>query len=161
MVKKPPLRCAVDVLDGASLSEVEAIFAPGKSARKDVLMIVDLFPNCIGEIEIAVAAAGRVEVRELDQFVGILSREHAKDDGVDEAEDGGVGADAERESEDGGGGEGWSFAEGAEGVANVLEERFEEGDAASVATFFLGAFEAAEFATGATEGFVARDAVAD
>ena len=58
-------------------------------------------------------------------------------------------------------GEGGRVAEGAQGVTDVLEQRFEERDAASVATLFLGAFEAAKFEVGAAEGFVPRDAVAD
>ena len=45
-----------------------------------------------------------------------------QEDGVDDAEDGGVGADAECEREDGDDGEGRIFAKRAEGEADVLAE---------------------------------------
>ncbi len=45
----------------------------------------------------------------------------AQQDGVDDAEDGGVHADAERERQDGDQGESGAFAESARGVANVLQ----------------------------------------
>src|SRR5487761_1813511 len=41
---------------------------------------------------------------------------------VEEAENGGVGADAERESENGDGGESWGFAEHAQAVAQILNQ---------------------------------------
>jgi hypothetical protein len=53
-------------------------------------------------------------------------------DGVDETEDGGVGADAECESEHGDGGEARRFAQHAEGVANVLKNAREK-----IATHFM------------------------
>jgi hypothetical protein len=96
----------------------------------------------------------------LHQFLRVSDWEHAEDDSVDEGEDGGVGADTESESEDGNGGVYGRIAKRAQGVTDVLEKGFEEGDAASVATLFFGAFEAAEFAARAAEGFVAGDAVA-
>ena len=125
------------------------------------MVIADLLPNCIRKIEIALSAARRIEVGELHQFLGVSHREHAEDDRVDKGEDGGVGADAEGESEDGDGSEGGILAQGAQGVADVLEQRFEERDAAGVATFFFGGFEAAKFEAGAAEGFVPRDAGGD
>jgi hypothetical protein len=53
---------------------------------------------------------------EEDEFAGIFDREKAEEDLVEESEDGGVGADAEGQSEDGDGGEAGSTAEGAERV---------------------------------------------
>ena len=104
------------------------------------MVIADLLPNCIREIEIAPAAARRIESGELDQFLRVSHREHAQDDGVDEGEDGGVGADTESQSEDGDGGEHGRVAKSAQGVTNVLEEGLQEGDAAGVTTFFFSAF---------------------
>jgi len=54
---------------------------------------------------------------ELDELFGVADGKVAEEKGVDEGEDGGVGADAEREGEDGDGGERGRFGESAEGVA--------------------------------------------
>jgi hypothetical protein len=51
---------------------------------------------------------------EVDQARRISEGEGMQDDGVDDAEDRGVGADAEGEGQDGDGGEAGIFAEGAE-----------------------------------------------
>jgi hypothetical protein len=72
------------------------------------VVIANLLPNCIREIEIALAAARRIESGELDQFLRVSHREHAQDDGVDEGEDGGVGADTESKRRYGDQGEQWT-----------------------------------------------------
>jgi hypothetical protein len=108
-------------------------------------------------VRIAVVADGP----DVDETIGVAERLGAKEGGIHQAKDGGVGTDAEREGENGDGGEGGGFAEGAGAEAEILEEGFEESDAAGVATFFFGAFEASEFELGAAERFVARDAGAD
>ena len=59
-------------------------------------------------------------------------------DGVDQAEDGGAGSDAERESENRDGSEAGIFAEHAESETDVLQKSFEEGEAAAVADGFFG-----------------------
>ena len=63
----------------------------------------------------------RIEEMNDREAIGVAIREGIDEDGVDDAEDGGGGADAECEGEDGGGGEGGAFAEFAEGVAEVGE----------------------------------------
>src|ERR1700721_3829953 len=92
------------------------------------------------------------------QAIDLRIRKRLDDPGIYVAEDGGIGADAEGESDDGGGGEAGSFAQGAEPVANVLDESFEEVDAAGFATFFFDVIFAAEFEAGATDSFAAGDA---
>ena len=59
-------------------------------------------------------------------MVGLGKRERAEEDGVDEGEDGGGGADAEGEGEDGKGGEAGMLAELAEGETEVLGEEVHE-----------------------------------
>jgi hypothetical protein len=54
--------------------------------------------------------------------VGILNRERAKQDGVEQGEDGGVGADAEGEREQGYEGEARALGQGAGAEAQVGEE---------------------------------------
>jgi hypothetical protein len=69
-----------------------------------------------------------------------------------DGKDGGVGADAEGESQDGDGSEGGGFLEKAEGEAGVLKKGFEEREGLFVAHGFLGLFEAAEFEEGVAAG---------
>ncbi len=96
---------------------------------------------------------------EPDEAVGVGEREWAKDDGVDDAEDGGVCADAERESEDGDEGEAGIFAERAKGVAEILGEVVEyRGDTALVARGLLDQGDVAEFAVSAFGGLLRRGA---
>src|ERR1700723_2732989 len=95
------------------------------------------------------------------QAIDLRIRKRLDDPGIYVAEDGGIGADAEGESDDGDGGESGSFAQGTEPVANVLDESFDKVDAAGFATFFFDVIFAAEFETGAAECFAARNAGVD
>jgi hypothetical protein len=65
--------------------------------------------------------ASLVHIQEVDlhDAVGVAVGVRVDEDGVDDGEDGGGGADAEGEREDGGEGECGAFAEFAEGVAEV------------------------------------------
>src|SRR6202012_1216547 len=76
------------------------------------------------------------------EAVGVLVGIGMEKDGVDDAEDGGGGADAEGEGEDCGEGETGGFAELAEGEAGVGEEGAEGGGDAGFAGHFwiLGRF---------------------
>jgi hypothetical protein len=89
----------------------------------------------------------------VDEFVGMREWERAKKDGIDDREDGGVGANAEGESSDGHGGEGGRFPEKAKSKASVVEERFSEGKRLLVADELFGLFEATEFEEGLAAGF--------
>src|SRR5262249_1156788 len=53
------------------------------------------------------------------------------------------------------------LAQSSRAEAKILRERFEEGDAASFAAFFFGAFAAPKFDTSAAKCFGARQAVPD
>src|SRR5207237_835119 len=64
--------------------------------------------------------------------------------GIDEAEDGGVGADAESKSEDRDGGEAGRFAQHAKGEAQILKERVQKGQAAAFAIDLAGLLDTAE-----------------
>lgn len=91
--------------------------------------------ECLGELaEIAelrrgdpeAAQAGGAEGRELridtDEVLGLAVRERTQDDGIDYAEDRRGGADAKRETEEHGGGEGRRSAKLAQSEAGVLHQ---------------------------------------
>jgi hypothetical protein len=63
---------------------------------------------------------------DLDQLVWIAIGERAEQDGVDDRKDGGVGVDAESQSDDGDESERGIFQHDAEGVAKVVEEDVHE-----------------------------------
>ena len=105
----------------------------------------------VGWRDVGEIAEGEFAV-EPNEAVCIRERERAEDDGIDDAEDGGVGADAERECQDRDDGKGRIFAESAEGVAEILGEVVEEcGDWTLVARGVMDEGDVAEFAVG---GFV-------
>src|SRR5947207_1402264 len=68
-----------------------------------------------------------------------------KQNGVDDGEDRGVGADAERECKQRDASEAGVLAETAETVANILPKSFEEVNATRLAAVFLDLGVAAEF----------------
>ena len=74
-------------------------------------------------------AFGSLRVEEMNggEAVGVAIGKWVEERGVYDAEDGGGGADAECERQDGGGGEGGAFAKFAEGAAEV-GEHFEPRD---------------------------------
>ena len=94
----------------------------GHGIERGVLRFpVEIVGGGDGEQGDAGEALGGRDVPELDEAVGLVEGERAEHGGVDDGEDGGVGADAEGEDEDGADGEGGVVAEGAEGLAEVLE----------------------------------------
>jgi hypothetical protein len=93
-------------------------------------------------------------------LVGLADWQGPEDNGIEDLVYGGVGADSEREGEDGRRGESGSAAELAEGVAEVLREGVEERQAALVAVSFADLGDSAEFAAGAQAGFVRRESAA-
>ena len=78
-----------------------------------------------GRDEVALHAVLRFRLEDVHQAGGIVVRKGADEDGLDDAEDGGVGADAEGERGEGDGVKGRLRAPGAEGVAEVVPEGVE------------------------------------
>src|SRR5215469_9974955 len=78
------------------------------------------------------------------QMLGIVYGQRSQQDGIHQAEDGRVGADAESEGEHGNASEAGRFAEHAESEAEVLQQGVEEGQAAAFAVDFSGLLEAAK-----------------
>ena len=98
-------------------------------------------------------AAFAVVAGEPDELLGMRERERTEEQSVDDAEDDDVGADAESEDEDGDGGEGAILAKGAEGVAKILRENFDERDGAGIEVDFFGLLRAAELDERLAAGF--------
>src|ERR1700741_5331338 len=74
--------------------------------------------------------------------------------GVHHTENGGVGANAESEREDGDDGEAGTLAQGARGVAQILEQRLDEGKRTPLAIELLGGLEATELHERLAAGFL-------
>ena len=81
--------------------------------------------------ELSGAAVRRLDDADFDQLLGTLDRQRAQADRVDELEDRGVGAGAERQRQDRDDGERRVAAQQARAVAEVLPERLEEARASS------------------------------
>jgi len=96
------------------------------------VFVVDVDLVCEGR-EAPEAAIG-IEPRE---FVRIGEGKRAEQECINDAEDGDVGADAEREDQDGNGGEGAVPPKSAKRVANVAEKRVQKWQAAGFAMCFL------------------------
>src|SRR5215469_112969 len=79
-----------------------------------------------------------------DELLRMRHRQVAQQDLIGQREDGGVGADAQGESENGDGGEARRFSEHAKSEAQILEQGVEEGKATAVAVALPGLFETAE-----------------
>ena len=99
----------------------------------------------VGRVRVPIHAPGVGGVLiDVDETVGIGKRLLAEERRVDEAEDGGIGADAEAENEDGGGREAPVAGEAPDRVAGVAHERVDGARASSVPAHFLDLLDAAE-----------------
>src|SRR5438874_515227 len=89
-------------------------------------------------------AAFGISAGDADELFGARVGKRNQENSVHETEDGGVGADAEGESENRDRGKAGRLAEHAESEAKVLEQCFEEGKAAGTAVLLFGLLPAAE-----------------
>jgi hypothetical protein len=108
---------SLDVANFPTGREIVARPAVGEKGRKYILSVADLLPERIGE---HVVEAGRSP--HLQQLLGMADGQSFEHHRIDEAEDRGVGSDAEGEGKNRDGGEARGGAKGSEGVAEVLEE---------------------------------------
>ena len=99
-----------------------AVMPPHAANRfEDVVAVAQRRVHRIREHAADVAAVN------VDEAIAVGDGQPLKQRGVDEAEDRGVGADAERERQDGGDGKAWLLSQHARGVAHVLPEIAERG----------------------------------
>src|SRR5580704_10587995 len=82
--------------------------------------------------------------------------QRSQQNSLNQCEDRGVPADSESESKDSDGSEAGIFAQHAHAEANVLEERFQRRQAATVADRFFGLVEAAKLNQSLAAGFFGR-----
>jgi hypothetical protein len=119
----------------------------------------------VGNVRKRQAEIGKIEegaaCGDVDEFVGIREWERTEEDGIDDREDGGVGADAESESEDGDNCKGRRFFQEAEGETGVVKEGFYDGEGLLFADALFGLFEAAEFEEGLAAGFLGPEALTE
>jgi hypothetical protein len=92
-------------------------------------------------------ATVRIGAREADELLGSGERQAREQNGVGQAVDGGVRADAERECQDADSGESRAAAQHPRGITHVLHRRLDDADPARVATRFLRPVHAAEVAS--------------
>jgi hypothetical protein len=92
----------------------------------------------------SVRLAALVRGQNVDQPLRLAERQRAQERGVQQSEDGHVGANTESEGEDGDGGEARRLSQHAEPLAKVLPGGFEEMSTAGSAAGFFGLLEAAE-----------------
>ena len=93
------------------------------------------------------------------QLLGIAHRQLSQEQLVREAEDGGVGADAEGQSEHRDDGEAGRLAQHADSEAQILPAGFQERFPAGGADFFLGNVRAATFQAHGAESLFAAQAL--
>jgi hypothetical protein len=134
--------------------------APGECAGEGLLTIMNLLPERAREFAVilieaeAVIAAGDADFGE---FLWSDDGKGAETNGIQQFEDGGVGADAEREGEDGDGSEAGIFEEHAETEASVFPEGLQKKTGALFADVFFGFFHGAERNTRLAFGLRAGD----
>ncbi len=160
----------LDVSHFATRRSIEAVRGPGKEAREGLLMGSELVPKSIGEVGASAAGVARAAflIRSnfnFDQFLGVGHGQCSQAHRVEQVEDGGVGADAEREAQNRYGEEARFETKEAKGVAQILPERFEKTDGVPAVGSLLSCGNIAEFAARREGGFprmhAARDIVVD
>ncbi len=110
----------------ATRREIEAAATPCRDLGEPLLTFTDLLPHrecqlrvLAGELAGAPLAVGNPHS---PQLFGVFHRNSAQPDRVDELEDGGVGADSQRESQNRYDGKPWTEAKQPQSVAKVLPE---------------------------------------
>ena len=139
----------------AAVREVERGAAPGGDVREALLLAADLREDGVVERIVGggAVAAGAVHVGDADagEFPRPRDRQRSQPHGVDDLEDRGRGADAEREREDGNDREPGAAAQQACGVAEILSEAAEPDATVHVPGDLLHDHDVAELA--ASRGF--------
>ncbi len=116
----------------------------GKAAEhvgEDLVVLAEIAEHRMGDgVASPVAAVVAPFHGEQDELLGILDGEETEENLVEEGEDGGVGADAESQGEDGYGGEAGSAGEHAEGVLEVAKDDVEPADDGQAASGIIAGF---------------------
>src|SRR6266404_9768447 len=113
--------------DLAARGQIELLVGPHRDFGESFLAFTNLLPHGKGELGILARklAGTPVAVRNPDgaQLLGVLDRNGAQADGINELEDGSVGSDTESEGEDGDESEAGTKAKKPQSMAKVAPER--------------------------------------
>ena len=112
----------IRILDGAALREIEACTAPCEGTGENILVGSQSFPERIGICGASTSSYPRSSNLNLNQIFRPFDRQESQHDGIQHAEDGGVGADAEGESQHCHRREAGALGQHPQAVANVLNE---------------------------------------
>ena len=135
----------VDDVGGCAAAEAGVAGGGGEQAGEGLVLVAEILVHGVGEVVGVVAAPaagftvpGGIGGFEDDERGGIVDGKRAQQGLIEEREDGGVGADAEREGEDGGEREAGGAAELAECELEVLLEAVHDGSYYSLRSTVLG-----------------------
>ena len=83
-------------MNGASLRKIKPFFAPGERVGEDILAVAHVFPQSISKTIVG-SVPRRIEFEQLHQLLGLLNGKKPQHDGINQAENGCVGADSQCE----------------------------------------------------------------
>ena len=110
---------------------------------------------------VPIPAFRRIHHRQHNHIRRILNRRLAEKEAACYGENCRVQSDSQSQRENYGGSKSWILAQHAQAIAKVLDEAFDEVNAAGVAAFFFRAFNSAKLQPRSPQSLVARHAAAD
>ena len=123
---------ARDQFGPAFVSQAEAVAEAAEHSLEDLVLVAEILVHGIGNrVAAGVASVVRSARREQHQLFRVAHRQQLQDQLIDQREDGGIGADSQGEREHRDGREQGRFAQGAERVAQVLNEISHADDTAA------------------------------
>src|SRR6185312_14415070 len=143
---------ACGVMNCTTSGEIKMLRAPGKNTGKDVLLVAKLIPQRIGESGSRCFVA-LIQPQHLNQLLRSLHRQETEHNGIDQAENGRVRANAQGQSQNGDGGEGRRFAQHAQRKAQILNEGLKQVHAQALAALFFVVLITAELDSRTPLGF--------
>ncbi len=112
-----------DELCASFVGQAEGVAEAAEHALEDLVLVAEILVHGVGNrVGAGIAAIVRTAGGEKDELLGIAHRQELKNQLIDQREDGGIGADSQGEREHCDGSEQGRFAQGAKGVAQILNE---------------------------------------
>ena len=105
--------------------------------------------------------ASRVRPADADQLIGLGVRQRRQQNSIDQAENRGIRADAQRQRQHRNYGKARRSSQGASAVTQILRPSFQESHAPRVPAFFFGSLHSAKLQASLAQRFRARQAAAD
>src|SRR5207253_8838761 len=98
-----------------------------RAVREDLALPCPILEIQDGNIAIG-NSLRRILSLKVNDSIRVRIRKGTQQDGIDDAKDGGVSADAERQRQDGDGGKGWLFRQHPQGVSQILEQHAQQSN---------------------------------